>query len=27
VRAFIRHFRSEFEHHIEHKSCLVPEYV
>src|SRR5687768_12269819 len=27
VRAFIKHFRSEFEHHIEHKSCLVPHYV
>ena len=27
VRAFIRHFRSEFEHHIEHKHCLVSEYV
>ena len=27
VRAFIKHFRSEFEHHIEHKRCLVPEYV
>jgi NADH-quinone oxidoreductase subunit F len=27
VHAFIRHFRSEFEHHIEHKQCLVPEYV
>jgi NADH-quinone oxidoreductase subunit F len=27
VRAFIRHFRSEFEHHIEHKNCLVHEYV
>lgn len=27
VRAFIKHFRSEFEHHIEHKQCLVPEYV
>ena len=27
VRAFIKHFRSEFEHHIEHKSCVVPEYV
>jgi NADH-quinone oxidoreductase subunit F len=27
VRAFIKHFRSEFEHHIEHKSCLVPEYM
>jgi len=27
VRAFIKHFRREFEHHIEHKHCLVPEYV
>jgi NADH-quinone oxidoreductase subunit F len=27
VRAFIKHFRSEFEHHIQHKRCLVPEYV
>ena len=27
VRAFVKHFRSEFEHHIEHKRCLVPEYV
>ncbi len=27
VRAFVKHFRSEFEHHIEHKNCLVPEYV
>jgi NADH-quinone oxidoreductase subunit F len=27
VRAFIKHFRAEFEHHIEHKRCAVPEYV
>ncbi len=27
VRAFIKHFRGEFEHHVEHKRCLVPEYV
>jgi NADH-quinone oxidoreductase subunit F len=27
VRAFIKHFRSEFVHHIEHKHCQVPEYV
>jgi len=27
VRAFIKHFRREFEHHIEHKHCLVPEYA
>ena len=25
VRAFIKHFRDEFEHHIEHKRCLVPD--
>jgi NADH-quinone oxidoreductase subunit F len=25
VRAFIKHFRSEFEHHIQHKQCLVSE--
>jgi len=23
VRAMIKHFRSEFEHHIEHKTCMV----
>jgi len=27
VRAFIKHYRSEFEHHIEHKRCLVAPYV
>ncbi len=27
VRAFIKHFRSEFQHHIDHKQCLVPNYV
>ena len=27
VRAMIKHFRDEFVHHIEHKSCLVPAYV
>lgn len=27
VRAFIKHFRAEVEHHIEHKRCVVPEYV
>lgn len=25
MRAFIQHFRSEFEHHITHKKCLVPQ--
>jgi NADH-quinone oxidoreductase subunit F len=24
VRAMIKHFRSEFVHHIEHKTCQVP---
>ncbi|RLJ63475.1 NADH-quinone oxidoreductase subunit NuoF [Sulfurisoma sediminicola] len=24
VQSFIKHFRSEFEYHIEHKKCLVP---
>ena len=24
VRAMIKHFRHEFEHHIEHKTCMVP---
>ena len=27
VRAMIKHFRQEFVHHIEHKTCLVSAYV
>ena len=27
VRAFIKHYRDEFMHHIEHKKCLVPDYI
>jgi len=27
VRAMIKHFRSEFVHHIEHKTCQVPAVV
>ncbi|MEJ5897729.1 NADH-quinone oxidoreductase subunit NuoF [Aquabacterium sp. G14] len=27
VRAFIKHYRDEFVHHIEHKSCVVPSYI
>jgi NADH-quinone oxidoreductase subunit F len=27
VRAFINHFRGEFEHHIERKACVVADYV
>jgi NADH-quinone oxidoreductase subunit F len=23
VKSFIKHFRDEFVHHIEHKKCLV----
>jgi NADH-quinone oxidoreductase subunit F len=26
VRAMIKHFRAEFEHHIHHKTCAVPQY-
>ena len=24
VQSFIKHFRDEFQHHIDHKQCLVP---
>ena len=27
VRAFLKHFRDEFAHHVEHRRCLVPDYV
>ncbi len=27
VRAFLKHYRDEFVHHIEHGKCLVPDYV
>jgi len=27
VKSFIKHFRDEFQHHIDHKKCLVPTYV
>ena len=27
VRAMMKHFRSEFEYHVEHKTCMVPAYV
>jgi NADH-quinone oxidoreductase subunit F len=27
VKSFITHFRDEFQHHIEHKQCLVPAYA
>jgi NADH-quinone oxidoreductase subunit F len=27
VRAMIKHFRKEFEYHIEHKTCVVPAYL
>src|SRR5690606_7819464 len=27
VRSFVKHFRDEFAHHIEHKQCVVPKYL
>ena len=27
VRAMIKHFRPEFEYHVEHKTCMVPAYL
>jgi NADH-quinone oxidoreductase subunit F len=27
VQSFLKHFGSEFEYHIEHKTCLVPRDV
>ncbi len=27
VRAFIKHFRDEFQYHIDHKKCVVPDYI
>ncbi len=27
VKSFVKHFRHEFEHHITHKTCLVPAAV
>jgi len=27
VRAMIKHFRPEFEYHVEHKTCMVSAYV
>jgi NADH-quinone oxidoreductase subunit F len=27
VRAFIKHYRDEFQHHIDHKQCLVSRYT
>ena len=27
VRAFIKHFRDEFQYHIDHKKCLVAPYI
>jgi NADH-quinone oxidoreductase subunit F len=27
VKSFVTHFRDEFQHHIDHKKCLVADYV
>jgi NADH-quinone oxidoreductase subunit F len=27
VRGMLKHFRDEFAHHVEHKTCMVSAYV
>ena len=27
VKSFVKHFRDEFQHHVEHKRCVVAPYV
>jgi NADH-quinone oxidoreductase subunit F len=27
VQAMLKHFRDEFAYHVEHKTCMVPQYV
>jgi NADH-quinone oxidoreductase subunit F len=27
VEGMLKHFRDEFAHHVEHKTCVVPQYV
>ena len=27
VKSFVKHFRDEFQHHIDHKRCLVAPYL
>jgi len=27
VKSFVKHFRDEFQHHIDHKRCIVPKYL
>ena len=27
VKSFIKHFRDEFQHHIDHRQCVVPAYA
>lgn len=27
VRAMLKHFRDEFAHHVQHKTCMVPAYA
>jgi NADH-quinone oxidoreductase subunit F len=26
VRAFLKHYRDEFQHHVDHKRCVVAPY-
>jgi NADH-quinone oxidoreductase subunit F len=27
VRGMLKHYMDEFAYHVEHKRCIVPEYV
>ena len=27
VQGMLKHFRDEFAYHVEHKTCMVPQYV
>ncbi|MDE2455209.1 MAG: NADH-quinone oxidoreductase subunit F, partial [Burkholderiales bacterium] len=27
VQGMLKHYRDEFVHHVEHKTCVVPQYV
>jgi NADH-quinone oxidoreductase subunit F len=27
VKAFLKHYMNEFVHHVEHKRCVVPNYI
>ena len=27
VQGMLKHYRDEFAYHVEHKTCMVPQYV